>query len=178
AHHLLFFLSWVAALGAAGLGLAGRAWWWWLPLASLPVLAVFPRARPASKRHRLLAVLGLAIWAGILAGLRLGGAERGGDGGDQLERLEPADEQRLAVQQGDGQRPAFLGEPGQQRLLALADGGIVKVVVSHGHCGAIQAPQRLGGSGGGPRRGHARASAVAADGVAALVEDIDEPRHG
>lgn len=74
AHHVLFFLTWATTLGAAGLGLLGGGWWWWLPLASLPVLAAFPRARAASKAHRLLALAGLAIWAGILAGLGRGGA--------------------------------------------------------------------------------------------------------
>jgi hypothetical protein len=70
-HHILFFCTWLTTGLAIGLGWWWEASWWWLPLLLLPVLALFPRRRAATRAHRVLALAGLAIWAGIL-GLGLG----------------------------------------------------------------------------------------------------------
>jgi hypothetical protein len=72
-HHLLFFGTWLATLGAIGWGLWLDAGWWWFPALILPVLAMFPTRRASTRSHRVLALVGLGIWAGILAGLYLAG---------------------------------------------------------------------------------------------------------
>jgi hypothetical protein len=70
-HHVLFFSTWAVTLGAIGWGLWRDDRWWWLPGLILPVLALFPTRRASTRSHRVLALVGLGIWAGILAGLNL-----------------------------------------------------------------------------------------------------------
>ena len=70
-HHLLFFTTWVVTLGAIGWGRWLEARWWWLPGLILPVLALFPTRRASTRSHRVLALVGLGIWSGILAVLHL-----------------------------------------------------------------------------------------------------------
>lgn len=66
AHHVLFFATWATTLGAAGWGWWHNAAWWWTPLCVLPVLALFPTRRASTRGHRVLGVIGLVVWAGIL----------------------------------------------------------------------------------------------------------------